>query len=143
MTYELFIIPLVAGFISQIIKLIIDASKGKFSWKDINSYGGMPSSHSSIVIALVAIMGVRVGWDSPAFAISLMLAIIIIRDAGGFRMTLGKHAKELNQIVHSLTPQEGYKFKHLRERIGHTPLELFFGTLVGIATVVLYLVIFG
>jgi uncharacterized protein len=142
MSYELFIVPLVAAIIAQIIKLIINGIKGQFSWKDLNSYGGMPSSHAALVTALFAIIGYTQGWDSAAAAIALILAVLTIRDAGGFRRTLGTHAQELNQIIHSLKSTEAYKYPHLKERLGHTPLQLFFGTLVGVLTVVLYIVIF-
>jgi uncharacterized protein len=142
MTYELILVPLAAAIIAQIIKLGINASKDKFTWKDLNSYGGMPSSHAALVISLAAMAGYSEGWNSAAFAISLVLALIVIRDAGGLRMALGRHAIELNQLIHSLKSTESAKYPILRERMGHTPLELFFGSLVGLLIVALYILIF-
>ena len=139
--YQLIYLPLIAAIVAQIIKLIIDGSKAKFTWIDLNSYGGMPSSHSALVTALAASIGFYTGWDSPGFAVALAFAIIVIRDAGGFRIMLGKHAKELNQIIHNVAPQEGANYPHLTERIGHTPLEIIVGMLVGIATVIVYILI--
>src|SRR6056297_87056 len=129
MNYELILVPLIAALIAQIIKLIIFAIKNEFSWKNLNSYGGMPSSHSALVTALFAIIGYTQGWQSPEAAISLVLGIIVIRDAGGFRQIIGRHAKELNQIIHRLSPEKAFGFRHLTERIGHTPLQIFFGCL--------------
>ncbi|MBT5503473.1 divergent PAP2 family protein [Candidatus Falkowbacteria bacterium] len=142
MNYQLIIVPLMAAIIAQLIKLIINGIQDKFSWKDLNSYGGMPSSHAALVTALFAITGHFEGWDSAAAALALILAVIVIRDAGGFRMVLGRHAQELNLLVHGLKSAEGAKFNHLKERLGHTPLELFFGALTGVLIVVLYILIF-
>ncbi len=141
MAYHYIFIPIVAGIIAQVIKLAIDATKGKFSWKNLNSYGGMPSAHSAFVVSLAALVGYFEGFDSAFFGIAFILAIIIIRDAGGYRRVIGTHAKELNQIVHSLSPEYTFQYSHLPERIGHTPLQIFFGSLIGLLTVVLYLLI--
>jgi len=142
LNFEFIIIPIFAGVLSQIIKLIIDAINHKFSWKDLNSYGGMPSSHAALVISLVALIGYREGWESASLAIALVIAIITLRDAGGFRKLLGNHAKELNQIVHTISPQYNYEYAHLQERIGHTPLQLLAGSAIGVFVVVLYVLIF-
>ncbi|NQT49280.1 divergent PAP2 family protein [Candidatus Kuenenbacteria bacterium] len=142
MSYQLILIPLIAAIIAQIIKLIINGIKGQFTWKDLNSYGGMPSSHAALVTALFAMAGYFEGWDSAAAALALILGIIVIRDAGGFRQVLGRHAQELNQLIHNLKSTESYKYPHLKERMGHTPLELFFGSLVGAVIVVSYILIF-
>lgn len=142
MTYSLILVPIAAAVLAQIIKMIIFAVKDKFSWRDINSYGGMPSSHSALVTSLAAMCGYFEGWDSAAFSISLVLALIVVRDAGGFRRTLGRHAQELNQLIHSIRPTESYRYEHLRERIGHTPMELFMGSLLGLVLTVLYILIF-
>ena len=142
MSYQLIYLPLIAAIVAQIIKMIINGVKGQFSWYDLNSYGGMPSSHGALVTALALATGYFEGWSSAAFSISLILAILVIRDAGGFRKTLGNHASELNQIIHALRPEESHKYPHLKERLGHTPLELFFGALIGVIIVALYAVLF-
>jgi len=139
--YQLIYLPLIAAIVAQIIKLIIDGKNAKFTWIDLNSYGGMPSSHSALVTALAGAIGYYEGWDSAAFAIALAFAIIVIRDAGGFRIMLGRHAKELNQIIHNLPSQEGAAYPHLTERIGHTPLEIVCGMLIGILTVIVFALI--
>jgi uncharacterized protein len=142
MNYQLIYLPIIAAIVTQVIKLIIDAIKGRFSWHDLNSYGGMPSSHSAIVTALTVSIGYYEGWHSAAFAISLILALIVIRDAIGFRFILGKHAKELNQIIHTLESDKSYQFPHLKERLGHTPLQSLVGIAIGVLIVVLHVALF-
>ncbi len=122
--------------------MIINGIKDQFSWGDLNSYGGMPSSHAALVTSLFAMIGYFEGWDSASAAIALILAIIVLRDAGGFRLVLGRHAKELNQLIHGLAATNSYKYPHLDERLGHTPLELFFGALTGVAVSVLFILFF-
>jgi len=134
-------IPLLAAVIGQIVKLIIYGIKGQFAWQDLNSYGGMPSTHSALVVSLCALVGYFEGWESAAFAVALVLAVLTIRDAGGFRRTLGRHAQELNQIIHNLKADEAGKYPHLKERLGHTPLEIFVGALIGLITAVGYILL--
>jgi len=134
-------IPLIAALIAQIVKLVLYGIKGQFSWQYLNNYGGMPSSHSALVVSLCALIGYFEGWGSAAFAIALVLAVLTIRDAGGFRRTLGRHAQELNQIIHNLRPDEAGKYPHLKERLGHTPMEIFIGALIGVIVCILYILI--
>ena len=142
MEFKLIFLPVIAGIIAQIIKLIIDAIHGKFSWRDLNSYGGMPSAHAAFVTALVASIGYYEGWSHPATAIAFVLSIIIMRDATGYRRVIGRHAEELNNVIHSLPGNESYKYPHLTERIGHTPLQILIGAAIGVLVVIIYSLIF-
>ena len=141
--YQLIIIPLVVGAITQIIKLIIDGIPNNLNWQHLyNDYGGMPSSHTAFVVSLVTAVGFREGITSAAFAISLVFMFIIIRDAVGFRRQLGKNA-----AITNLLAEEIFKNKkgvpHLRERIGHTIPEVIAGALLGFSlTAILCLVFF-
>ena len=92
MKYELILIPLAIALITQlIVKPIIEAIRGKFSWKNLISYGGMPSAHSALVTSLSTIIALTEGIDNTAFAVSFFLAIIVITDAIGFRGYLTEH----------------------------------------------------
>lgn len=142
MYFQFFIIPLVAAVIAQLLKMAINGAKGQFTWRDLNSYGGMPSSHAALVTSLAAMIGYFEGWDSALFATSFILMILIIRDSGGFRRVLGNHSQALNQLVQNLKPDASAAFSHQTERLGHTPFELFFGALTGIVIVVIYIIIF-
>ena len=79
MDYKYIFLPLIAAIIAQIIKLIINGIKNKFSWAELNSYGGMPSSHAALVITLTTLVGYYEGWTSAVFAVAFVFAVIVIR----------------------------------------------------------------
>lgn len=133
MSYKLILVPFLALIVAQLIKVIIDSAKGKFSWGNLNKYGGMPSSHSAIVSALVIEVGLQAGWLSPAFAIALIFAFVTIRDAVGLRQYLGNHGKVLNMLIKDLPDYKEDKYPYLEERLGHTYLQALVGILIGIA----------
>ncbi|MBE6694238.1 MAG: divergent PAP2 family protein [Ruminococcaceae bacterium] len=97
--------------------------------------GGMPSSHSASVVALCVACAIKFGLGSPYFAISFLLCVIVMRDATGVRWETGEQAKVLNRIMQDLfksdRPEEFNK--NLKELVGHTPLQVFVGAIVGAA----------
>ncbi len=96
--------------------------------------GGMPSSHSALVTALAAGIGKTQGWDSPAFAIATVFAIVVMYDATGIRRAAGNQAKAINQIVNEvLAPHHDLELGPLKELLGHTPLQVVVGSLWGVA----------
>jgi uncharacterized protein len=133
MLNEILILPLISILVAQFLKFIIRPNRQKFSFKSLASYSGMPSGHSSLVSSLVVIVGLREGINSPLFAISFILAIIIIRDALGLRRYLGEHGRMLNILVNDLKDDNvlEQKYPHLLERIGHTPWQVAAGCLIG------------
>ncbi len=130
MQYQLFAIPIIVMLINQIIKLIVEVVKGEFKWPSMLSYGGMPSSHASIVTSLTIVMGYYNGIQSSEFAITIILAILIIRDASGIRLQLGNHGKILNQLIKELPDKKEYKFPVLNERFGHRNIEVIVGIIL-------------
>ena len=139
---KLLIIPLLTGFITQMLKYVWHAAAGRLEWRSINLYGGMPSTHTAISVSLVNVIGLSEGLFSPEFAISVIVALLVVRDAVGFRRYLGGHSRALNVIVKALPVEEQNQFHRFRERLGHTPLEAFVGGIVGFAlSSVFYLVI--
>ena len=135
-------IPLLAGIITQLIKLLLGYKKHpNITFKDLFSYGGMPSSHAAIVAGLVAVTLLIDGISSLTFLISIVFYIIIIRDAIGYRREIGFHAKRLNQISNKLKLGS----PPLTERMGHTVKEVFWGTVLGftISLILLYLFYFS
>jgi len=138
MSYKIVWLPFLALIITQIIKIIIDAKHNKFSWKDFNSYGGMPSAHSAMVTALVFEMGQLTGFYSPYTAISAVFAFLMIRDAVGIRFKLGKHAKILNMLIQDLPDYKEDKYPYLEERLGHTYLQAGVGMIVGVLTSLIF-----
>lgn len=126
---------LFAGFGAQLIKIIVFWFKHKkLTWRDIFVTGGMPSSHSAFVVSLAAIIYLAEG-TSTAFAISLVLAFIIIRDAFGVRRAVGEEGHVLNQIMKRLKLKTKIHYS-----LGHTPLQVLIGSLIGfvIALLVFY-----
>ena len=117
---------LFAGFGAQLLKLIIYWFRHKrLSWRDLVVTGGMPSSHSAFVIALATSIYLVEG-TSTTFAISLVLALIVIRDAFGVRRTVGKEGMIINQILKKIKLKTQNHFA-----LGHTPLQVIVGALMG------------
>lgn len=128
---KLFAIPIIVIILSQLLKLIIETFRGNFSWKNFDKYGGMPSSHTAFVTSLVAIMGFTQGINSPAFAISFILASLTVRDAMGLRQYLGNHSKVINLLIKKLPDKDEIDFPHIEERLGHTPIQIASGMIFG------------
>jgi len=141
---KIILVPIVAGLIAQVSKVLVEAVRtGRVNLALLNRYGGMPSSHTALVVSLTTTVGLVDGINSPAFVIALIFSVVTIRDAIGFRMYLGEHARIINKLISELPAQEKPKFPtHIIERIGHTPLEAVIGGLVGLtATLILWVII--
>jgi len=126
----------IAWFFAQSWKVAYSYYKEKkLNFKKFIETGGMPSSHSSTVVALMVEVakvepeGVR----SVNFAISFVLAVIVMYDAAGVRFAAGKQAKVLNKIVKDIKEQRGIKLieENLKEFLGHTPVEVIVGAVLG------------
>ncbi|PIN73825.1 hypothetical protein COV20_01780 [Candidatus Woesearchaeota archaeon CG10_big_fil_rev_8_21_14_0_10_45_16] len=117
---------LLAGFGAQLVKLIVYWFRHKsLSFKDIVVTGGMPSSHSAFVVALATIIYLEEGL-STMFAISLVLAMIVIRDAFGVRRTVGEEGMVITQILKKVKIKTKTHFA-----LGHTPMQVLVGSLIG------------
>lgn len=134
---------IVAWLLAQIFKIFT----GVYRDRHVNlsvllfSTGGMPSSHSSTVVALTTAVGLDQGFDTAAFAISAILSIIVIIDATGVRYETGKQAKMLNKIVKEMFTDTENAETHFKEFIGHTPIQVLVGALLGlIVGIVMYFI---
>jgi acid phosphatase family membrane protein YuiD len=96
------------------------------------SAGGMPSSHSALVMGLATATGRIAGFGSAVFAISLVLAVIVMYDAAGVRRAVSIQARILNQMIEEAFQGKPFAEKRLRELIGHTPTQVIVGGLLGI-----------
>ncbi len=135
---KLIVLPLFACILAQVIKVSIDTVyNGKFSFRYLVSTGGMPSSHSALVGALATGVGMQLGWSSPEFAIASLFAGIVMYDAAGVRQAAGKQAKILNQIMDEFLRHEDFNEERLKELLGHTPIQVFVGLLLGIVCSIL------
>ena len=136
---EVIISALVATFIAQLLKFIFYYSKHKtINFKIFASTGGMPSSHSAAVVSAMTSVGLVDGFDSTIFAVALVSGLIVMYDAAGLRRSAGQMATQLNMLVDALYEQRPHSFRNkLIELLGHTPLEVTMGALLGIAISVL------
>ena len=99
----------------------------------------MPSSHTALVLSLTTVIGSKRGINSPEFAISVIFSAVVMYDATGVRRAAGRQARVLNRIVDDLFHAEGLKEERLRELLGHTPVEVIAGGLLGFLVAVMML----
>ncbi len=120
-----------AWFIAQVIKVVLTfISDGKIMMSRMYGSGGMPSSHSAFVTAMTTCIGRIYGLDSPIFAVSCVFSLIVMYDAAGVRRAAGKQAKAINLLF---TYSDLKLDEHLKELLGHTPLQVVCGAALGIA----------
>lgn len=125
-------VPFFLWFGIQLFKLIYDlVTTKKFNFKRIMGAGGMPSSHSAVVTGLATLVGKYEGVDTPIFAISLILAFVVMYDACGVRRAAGKQATLLNKLIETPVLSGVQVSEKLVEVLGHTPIQVFVGALIG------------
>lgn len=125
--------------IAQLIKVIVALCEkdDRSLFKVLFSTGGMPSSHSSCVVALCIACGIKEGLGSAIFALSFILAGVVMIDASGVRYETGKQAKIINKITKKLFSENSEEVNAgLKELVGHTPFQVLMGALLGIAVAV-------
>ena len=134
---HLLINSLIAWAAAQIIKTIIYASVNRtLDFHRLVGDGGMPSGHSATVTALAVTAGLEYGVDSAIFAVATILAVIVMHDAMGTRLEAGRHAKALNELL-ELFSSDIKSDEKMKEILGHTPLQVAFGALLGLAVALL------
>ena len=148
----LFFTVVSAWVISQILKFLLGIIvERKASLERLIGGGGMPSGHSATVVTLAILVGYYYGYSSAIFAVAAIVAIIVMYDATGVRRETGKQAvliKEFGQFFNDLAEYFGAKERELRTEklkvlVGHTPLQVLCGAIVGIIVSVVYLCIWG
>ena len=126
-------VALTAWLTAQLLKVLFYAIKYRtLNLERLVGAGGMPSSHTSTVCGLATAIAKMYGLSSPSFAISLVLAAIVMYDATGVRRAAGEQAKVINRLLFEQHELEETP-KMLKELLGHTPLEVFGGAVLGIA----------
>jgi acid phosphatase family membrane protein YuiD len=125
-----------AGWIlAQVLKIPIDYFRERrWNWALFFAAGGMPSSHSALVTSTAAAVGMHYGFDSPLFGMAVALAMVVVYDATGIRRQAGMQAQKINVLVEELLQGHPISQEHLREVLGHTPLEALGGVLLGLVT---------
>mgnify|MGYP001062998467 CR=1 FL=1 len=126
-------IPIILWVCIQTFKVIWELIKTKkFNLKRIMGAGGMPSSHSAVVVALATMIGRYEGVQTSIFALSLIFAFVVMYDAAGVRRAAGKQATILNKIVQTPGLSTLEVQEKLVEVLGHTPIQVFVGALIGL-----------
>lgn len=147
---QILICGVCAWAVAQILKTIIYALvHHEIRWERLFGDGGMPSGHSATVSAMAAATGFGYGLESFEFAIACMMAVIVMHDAMGVRMETGKQGKVLNEMIEFFRVEgfaeafkkneKNYAFweASLKEFVGHTPLQVVAGCILGIVVAVL------
>jgi acid phosphatase family membrane protein YuiD len=125
--------PLVAWAIAQAAKVILTSVRQRrLNLRVLAETGGMPSSHAAIVMGMTTAVGKYAGVSSAAFAIALIFSFVVMYDAAGLRRAAGRQAAILNRLVEDLVHMRGMQEQKLRELLGHTPVEVVVGALLGI-----------
>ena len=134
--YAYLIVPFGSLIVCQIIKFIIESVKYKeLQWGRLfNGAGGMPSTHTTFSFSLTTLIGYICGIEDPLFAVSLIFSLIVSYDAIGVRFESGKQAAAINDLVEHMGKKKKINIEVLKEQLGHKPLEVMFGCLLGIVT---------
>lgn len=120
--------PFLTWLVAGVLKFCINSIRSGRLAFGLVGYGGLPSNHSAIVSSMAALIAFKQGIEHPAFGAALTLAFIVMLDAGSLRRQIGKHAQTLNRLA----PRDKASTP-LRERMGHTRIEIGAGIAVGIA----------
>ena len=133
--WEVIIAFVAANLIAQGIKILTVAIKKRtFKWTILFATGGMPSSHSSTVVATATSIGLIDGFDSTTYALAVCFATVVMFDAAGLRRNASKQAMVLNRLIKEfLSSDNGVSTVKLKEFLGHTPTEVLVGALLGAA----------
>lgn len=125
----------IAWAIAQAIKIVLTLiNEHRFDFTRITGTGGMPSSHSAFTVSLATSVGIIDGFTSTMFAIAAAFAIVVMYDATGIRRSAGQQAALLNKIVEKIGREDiAETGKKLKELLGHTPIQVFAGAVLGVA----------
>ena len=136
LTNQYLLVSLSSWFVAQVLKTVLYAIETKkLDWSRLFGDGGMPSGHSATVTSLAVFSGLNLGFDSFQFAATAILAIVVCHDAMGVRLETGKQAVKINELleVFELIHPDKISEANLKEFVGHTPIQVIAGILLGIA----------
>lgn len=124
---------LIAWFSAQMLKVVFYSWKNQaFKTEWLVGSGGMPSSHTALVVGLAVSIGSNDGYNSTEFAVAFVLAAVVMYDAAGVRRAAGKQAKVINKLIQEMRVEHKVTEKRLKELVGHNPLEVLAGAMLGI-----------
>ncbi|MBU4562206.1 divergent PAP2 family protein, partial [bacterium] len=130
---KIIIIAFITWILNQSLKLMVFyITEKKWDIRRFVGAGGMPSTHSALSVCVAVTIGLKEGWESPLFALAIVIAFIIMADAAGVRRETGEQAKVLNKIILEFFEERKIRDKNLKELVGHTPFEVIVGAFIGI-----------
>ena len=145
-TNRILVVGVASWFLAQVFKTISNfILTKKFSIERLFGDGGMPSGHTATVVSVAVATGLYEGFDSAVFAIAMILAIVVMHDAMNVRYQAGKQAELLNvmaEMFEKITGADLPNEEKLKELLGHTPLQVAAGFILGVATAVIMYLIF-
>lgn len=133
---QFLLVSLSSWLVAQLLKTVIHAIENKkWDWMRLFGDGGMPSGHSATVTSLATMSALTYGAGSFQFAVTAILAIVVCHDAMGVRLETGKQAVKINEILEAfeLLAPDKISEANLKEFVGHTPIQVMAGILLGIA----------
>jgi hypothetical protein len=136
---RILIITLSVWVVGQCIKIATNLLRGRrFNFKWFLRTGGMPSSHAAGVAALATACGLEYGLDSGMFALAAVFAMVTMFDAQGVRRSTGEQAEILNRVIEDMYWHKRVEVGRIREFVGHTPIQVLVGSLLGIGLAILF-----
>ncbi len=136
--YAVFLIPITVGILTQLIKFVVYSIRHGWNFEYVFTHGHMPSAHTALVVSLLTTVGYYEGVHTGAFALSAVLAFIVIDDAARLRMHLGDQGRYLNMLVEQLHIDKE-RFPRLKERVGHRVSEVIVGGVVGFVLTIVFI----
>ncbi|MCK4592504.1 divergent PAP2 family protein [Candidatus Parcubacteria bacterium] len=142
MVYPIVIIPIIVGCIAQSIKFLLSITKHKkIELKFLLISGHMPSAHSAFVVSLATVIVFFDGIFSTTFTVSFVLAYIVIYDALKIRTNIGYNGKIINKLIREIPEVKKEDYPILRERVGHKPLEVLIGSMLGFVLTIFLIIL--
>lgn len=133
------IASIISWAVAQTLKVILGVwEERRFNFKWFLGSGGMPSSHTALVVSAAVSVGIHYGFDSVLFAATAVFALIIMFDAQGIRRQSGQQAEALNKILDDIYAHRNVELEPLKELFGHTPLEVIAGALIGVLVALMF-----
>ena len=130
---RIFLAAAVAWLLAQTMKVFLTLMvERELRLERFHGSGGMPSAHTATIVAASTAIGIVEGWGSSVYALSLIMAFIVMYDASGVRRSVGKQAKLLNSILLDIYKHKHFEEEKLKELIGHKPTEVVVGAVLGI-----------
>jgi acid phosphatase family membrane protein YuiD len=130
---KVLIAVLIAWLLAQILKIPTEYLRSRrWMWAMLFAAGGMPSSHTALLVSGTMAVGLYQGFDNPLFAIAVAITMIVAHDASGVRRQAGMHAERINLLFEELLKGHLWDEQELKQVIGHTPLEVVGGILLGL-----------